>query len=45
MWGEELAIGMLNDAGFNDVEVHRLAHDFQNDFYVMHRGSVDRAAA
>ena len=37
MWGEELAISMLNKAGFEQVAVNRLAHDFQNNFYVMHK--------
>jgi len=37
MWGEELAIEMLRKAGFTDVTVHQLEHDFQNNFYVMIR--------
>ncbi|MEJ2694640.1 MAG: methyltransferase domain-containing protein [Candidatus Thiodiazotropha sp.] len=37
MWGEELALEMLNRAGFQVVEVHRLEHDFQNNFYVMRK--------
>jgi hypothetical protein len=37
MWGEELAREMLQKAGFEQIEVHRLEHDFQNDFYVMHK--------
>lgn len=37
MWGEELAVEMLEAAGFANVEVHRLAHDFQNNFYVARR--------
>ena len=45
MWGEELALEMLNDAGFTGVEVHRLAHDFQNNFYVMRGDAADRASA
>lgn len=35
MWGEEMAIEMLNRAGFDKIEIHQLAHDFQNNFYVM----------
>ena len=35
MWGEELAVSMLNEAGFNQISVHQLDHDFQNNFYVM----------
>jgi SAM-dependent methyltransferase len=34
MWGEELAVEMLREAGFQEVTVHRLAHDFQNNFYL-----------
>lgn len=37
MWGEELACDMLNRAGFEEVEVNQLDHDFQNNFYVMHK--------
>ena len=37
MWGEELALEMLNRAGFEKVHVHRLDHDFQNNFYVMEK--------
>jgi SAM-dependent methyltransferase len=34
MWGEELALEMLGEAGFGPVEVHTLDHDFQNNYYV-----------
>ena len=34
MWGEELALEMLERAGFSGVAVHQLPHDFQNSFYV-----------
>lgn len=34
MWGEELAVRMLREAGFDAVEVRQLDHDFQNSFYV-----------
>ncbi len=34
-WGEELATQMLKEAGFSTVEVHRLEHDIQNNFYLM----------
>jgi len=34
MWGEELAVEMLRKAGFKEVAVHQLTHDFQNNFYV-----------
>lgn len=39
MWGEEMALEMLNRAGFSEVDTHRLAHDFQNNFYVMKKHS------
>ncbi|HSM56985.1 MAG TPA: class I SAM-dependent methyltransferase [Candidatus Sulfomarinibacteraceae bacterium] len=34
MWGKEKALEMLADAGFDDVDVHQLEHDFQNYYYV-----------
>jgi hypothetical protein len=34
MWGKEMAVRYLQDAGFHSVEVHELAHDFQNYYYV-----------
>jgi len=37
MWGEELALEMLGAAGFDNIEVNQLEHDFQNDFYVMRK--------
>ena len=40
MWGEELAVGMLGNAGFDAVDVHRLEHDFQNNFYVMRKAQL-----
>ncbi len=35
MWGEEKAIEMLNAAGFSNVTVNQLEHDFQNSYYVV----------
>lgn len=35
MWGEEKAIEYLRRAGFESVETHRLAHDIQNNWYVI----------
>lgn len=35
MWGEEMAVEMLRQAGFDHVIVKQLEHDFQNNFYVM----------
>lgn len=37
MWGEELAVEMLQKAGFTEVKVNQLEHDFQNNFYVMRK--------
>tara|TARA_R110002049_G_scaffold72490_7_gene187471 strand:+ start:11766 stop:12866 length:1101 start_codon:yes stop_codon:yes gene_type:complete len=36
VWGEQLAVKMLLDTGFVDVEVHQLEHDIQNNWYVAH---------
>jgi SAM-dependent methyltransferase len=33
-WGEQLALSMLKDAGFTNVETHRLPHDIQNIYYL-----------
>jgi 2-polyprenyl-3-methyl-5-hydroxy-6-metoxy-1,4-benzoquinol methylase len=33
-WGEELALKMLREAGFNKVEVKQLQHDFINSYFV-----------
>ncbi|HET6519935.1 MAG TPA: class I SAM-dependent methyltransferase [Geminicoccaceae bacterium] len=38
MWGEETARAMLAGAGFANVEVHRLPHDFQNYYVVARTG-------
>jgi SAM-dependent methyltransferase len=35
MWGKELALKMLADAGFKDAKVNQLGHDIQNYYYVM----------
>ena len=34
MWGEELALRMLADAGFVEVSVHRVPGDIVNNYYV-----------
>jgi 2-polyprenyl-3-methyl-5-hydroxy-6-metoxy-1,4-benzoquinol methylase len=34
VWGEEQAVAMVRDAGLRRITVHRLPHDFQNNFYV-----------
>lgn len=33
-WGEELALKMLEDAGFKNVEVKLLEHDFINSYFI-----------
>jgi 2-polyprenyl-3-methyl-5-hydroxy-6-metoxy-1,4-benzoquinol methylase len=35
MWGRELAVEMLKAAGFSQIDVKQLPHDFQNYFYVV----------
>ena len=37
MWGEELALSMLQTAGFERISVKQLEHDFQNSFYIMRK--------
>ena len=34
MWGEEKAREMLREAGFKEVHVKQLPHDFQNSYYI-----------
>jgi SAM-dependent methyltransferase len=34
MWGRELAVKMLGDAGFKNTDVKQLDHDFQNDYFL-----------
>jgi len=38
VWGEQLAVSMLQDAGFNQVKVAQLDHDIQNNWYVASSG-------
>ena len=37
MWGEELCVEMLGEAGFSRIKVNKLPHDFQNNFYVIRK--------
>lgn len=37
MWGRETAKRMLGEAGFTKVKIERLAHDFQNDYYIVQK--------
>ncbi|MBA2378204.1 MAG: hypothetical protein H0V76_01360 [Blastocatellia bacterium] len=34
MWGEETAVKMIKEAGFNNVDTHYLDHDIMNAYYV-----------
>jgi hypothetical protein len=38
MWGEEKAEEMVKEAGFGQVEIKHLPHDFQNSVYVVMKG-------
>lgn len=35
MWGQEKAKELLQLAGFKDIRIEQLAHDFQNDYYII----------
>ncbi len=37
VWGEELAVTMLDAAGFHDVRIERLDHDILNNYYIMEK--------
>jgi SAM-dependent methyltransferase len=37
MWGRETARRMLGEAGFTKIRIERLAHDFQNDYYIVEK--------
>lgn len=34
MWGREKALDYFGEAGFRNIDVHELEHDFQNYWYV-----------
>jgi hypothetical protein len=38
MWGKEKAKEMLEEAGFAQVEVEQLPHDFINSYYIATKG-------
>ena len=40
MWGREQAMAKLREAGFGQVEVHRLDHDPQNDCFVVRKAAA-----
>lgn len=37
MWGREKATQMLREAGFSRVTIKELAHDMQNDYYIIQK--------
>ena len=37
MWGEETTRQHLRRAGFQSIDTHRLAHDIQNNWYVVRK--------
>jgi SAM-dependent methyltransferase len=37
MWGRQTAQRMLREAGFEKIRIERLAHDFQNDYYIVQK--------
>ena len=37
MWGEAMTKEYLNEAGFLSIETHKLAHDIQNNWYVVRK--------
>jgi len=37
MWGQEMAQQLLTEAGFTQIQIHQLDHDFQNDYYVIRK--------
>jgi ubiquinone/menaquinone biosynthesis C-methylase UbiE len=37
MWGEEKTHEFLREAGFTSIETHQLAHDIQNNWYVVRK--------
>lgn len=39
MWGEELALSMLAEAGFANVAIKHLPHDFMNSYYIAQIGA------
>ncbi len=38
VWGEQLALRMLGEAGFSDVDIRRVDGDVVNNYYVCKSG-------
>ena len=36
-WGEEKALELLREAGFNNIEVRQLPHDIVNNYYIVRK--------
>ncbi|MCG8432753.1 MAG: class I SAM-dependent methyltransferase, partial [Gammaproteobacteria bacterium] len=45
MWGEETAQEYLREAGFKGIEIRRLDHDLQNNYYIVRKRAAQVAAA
>jgi hypothetical protein len=45
MWGEEKACEMLAEAGFQSVQVERLAHDIQNSYFIIRKSPAQAEQA
>jgi 2-polyprenyl-3-methyl-5-hydroxy-6-metoxy-1,4-benzoquinol methylase len=45
MWGEQKTREYLQRAGFRTIEVHQLAHDIQNNWYVVRSGEMESSSA
>jgi len=43
IWSEEVALEMLEQAGFDDVQVQQLPHDPQNSYFLCRATSAWRA--
>ena len=37
MWGREKATELLRNAGFTQIRIEQLEHDFQNDYYIIRK--------
>lgn len=43
-WGRQVATRMLGEAGFKSVQIRQLAHDFQNEYYIVRHDAAEVAA-
>jgi hypothetical protein len=35
MWGRETAVQMLKQSGFTSIDIKKLSHDIQNEYYII----------